>query len=232
MNYEKIYNQIIARAKTRILDGYKERHHIIPKCMGGTNDKENLVDLTAREHFICHWILMRLYTDNHKLAYAFKAMCMLHNNRQLRYIPSSRSYQECKDHISRLGVLDETKTKISNSLKGHVRSKDSVAKGVATRLAKYPKQEKDVLIKRKKILSNEHKDNISKSLILAYQNGKTKYWLGKTSLRKGQTMSEDAKARISASKKGKPAHNKGKPLSEETKRKMSESKKLKKLENI
>ena len=47
MNYEKIYNQIILRAKSRELNCYVERHHVIPKCMGGTNDKDNLVKLTA-----------------------------------------------------------------------------------------------------------------------------------------------------------------------------------------
>ena len=67
MNYEKIYNQIIDRAKIRVLEGYKEIHHIIPRCVGGTNDKDNLVTLTAREHFICHWLLVRMYPDNNKL---------------------------------------------------------------------------------------------------------------------------------------------------------------------
>jgi len=54
MNYKRIHDQIIERAKSRILEGYKERHHIIPKCMGGNNEKDNLVYLTAREHFIIH----------------------------------------------------------------------------------------------------------------------------------------------------------------------------------
>jgi hypothetical protein len=57
MNYERIYNQIIERAKNRKLIGYKERHHIIPKCMGGNNNELNLVELTAREHFLCHWLI-------------------------------------------------------------------------------------------------------------------------------------------------------------------------------
>ena len=52
MNYQKIYNQIIERAKNRQLEGYKEKHHIIPRCLNGNNDKENLVKLTAREHFL------------------------------------------------------------------------------------------------------------------------------------------------------------------------------------
>lgn len=61
MNYEKIYNQIIKKAQQKVRDGYLEKHHIIPKCMGGTNDSSNLVLLTAREHFICHWLLAKQY---------------------------------------------------------------------------------------------------------------------------------------------------------------------------
>ena len=57
MNYERIHDQIIKRAKNRIIDGYSERHHIIPKCMGGNNNPDNLVNLTAREHFLIHWLL-------------------------------------------------------------------------------------------------------------------------------------------------------------------------------
>ena len=50
MNYQAIYNNLIERGKNRNLEGYCERHHIIPRCMEGNNDSENLVKLTAREH--------------------------------------------------------------------------------------------------------------------------------------------------------------------------------------
>lgn len=43
---------------------YKERHHIIPKCIGGTNDEDNLIDLYAHEHFIAHELLAK--ETNHK----------------------------------------------------------------------------------------------------------------------------------------------------------------------
>jgi len=82
MNYEKIYNQIIERAKSenRIKGNgiYYERHHIIPQCMGGTNTDDNLVLLTAREHFLCHRLLVRIYNNN-KLIYAFWLMCNIKN---------------------------------------------------------------------------------------------------------------------------------------------------------
>ena len=77
MNYQRIHDQIIERAKTRILTGYKERHHIIPRCMGGTNKKTNLVYLTAREHFIVHKLLCEIYPKHHGLLKAYFAMAML-----------------------------------------------------------------------------------------------------------------------------------------------------------
>ncbi len=54
--YTAIYYKIVRRAAVRILpkELYKERHHIIPKSLGGNNTGENLVSLTGREHLICH----------------------------------------------------------------------------------------------------------------------------------------------------------------------------------
>jgi hypothetical protein len=79
MNYQRIYDAIIERAKLRglnkkLLDGYFERHHIIPKCMNGTNNKDNLVLLTAREHYLCHWLLWKANKENYKLFYAYHIM--------------------------------------------------------------------------------------------------------------------------------------------------------------
>jgi hypothetical protein len=56
--YKKIYEFIIERAKNRSLNCYVEKHHIIPKCLGGLNNKDNIIKLTAKEHFICHRLLV------------------------------------------------------------------------------------------------------------------------------------------------------------------------------
>jgi hypothetical protein len=67
--YTRWYNSIIDRAKSRghstrkmakIDLGYVELHHIIPKSLGGPNNADNLVYLSAREHFICHWLLVKM----------------------------------------------------------------------------------------------------------------------------------------------------------------------------
>ncbi len=74
MNYQKHYDTLINRAKTRLLEGYSERHHIIPRCMGGTDEQDNLITLTAEEHYVAHQLLVKMYPDNYKLIYAAKMM--------------------------------------------------------------------------------------------------------------------------------------------------------------
>jgi len=64
--YETWYRQIIQRAKTRTLATYTERHHIVPRSLSGSDDKDNLVDLTAKEHFICHWLLIKMHTGTNR----------------------------------------------------------------------------------------------------------------------------------------------------------------------
>ena len=61
MNYSRIYDEIIRNAKNRVLSGYSERHHIVPKALGGSDEKENIVKLTAREHAVAHYLLAKLH---------------------------------------------------------------------------------------------------------------------------------------------------------------------------
>lgn len=102
MNYIKTYNQIIQRGLERIsIEGYYEKHHIIPRSLGGSNLKNNIVKLTAREHFICHWLLFRSNPQDSKMALAFHMMCQVKDKNQQRYIPSSRSFAEAKEGYSK-----------------------------------------------------------------------------------------------------------------------------------
>jgi len=60
MDYERIYNDLIAHRQKNVLStGYVERHHILPRSLGGSNDKENVVSLSGREHYIAHLLLAR-----------------------------------------------------------------------------------------------------------------------------------------------------------------------------
>ena len=130
MNYEKIYKQIVERAKNRVLDCYTEKHHIIPRCMGGSDEKDNLVRLTAREHFICHKLLVQIYPNN-KLKFALWSMCR-RANKQNRYVPSSREYESIKllwvDLNSKRIRTQEERNKMSESRKGIVFSDETKLK--------------------------------------------------------------------------------------------------------
>ena len=86
--YTKHYWFLIENARNRKLskDQYKERHHIIPQSLGGTNNKDNLVWLTGREHALCHWALLKMTEgeDRAKMSYAFNGM-NAENEFQQRY---------------------------------------------------------------------------------------------------------------------------------------------------
>lgn len=127
MNYKKIYDKIIENSKNRQINGYTEKHHIIPKCMGGTNDKNNIAILTAKEHYIVHKLLVRIYPESYKLVYAFWMMCNTYKKN--RHTPSARAYAEAKFLFSQLmkeksvGMkgkthTNESKKKISEANKG------------------------------------------------------------------------------------------------------------------
>lgn len=102
MDYNKIYNSLIEsrmkmkdkRIECKKRGEYFEIHHIILKCKGGTNDKNNLVLLTSREHFLAHWILWLIYRDR-QTALGFHKM-MSCNKNQKRII-SSRGYAEARE---------------------------------------------------------------------------------------------------------------------------------------
>lgn len=83
MNYQQIYDKLIDRAKMRQLDGYKERHHVIPRCMGGLDVDENLVELTPEEHYVAHQLLVKIYPENDKLIYAAIMMIPSRPNNKL-----------------------------------------------------------------------------------------------------------------------------------------------------
>lgn len=81
MNYLKIYCNLIRRAETRIPpEDYTEKHHTFPKSIFGENNR--IVVLTAREHYIAHALLVKIYKERygifhrntHKMIYAYNLM--------------------------------------------------------------------------------------------------------------------------------------------------------------
>jgi len=99
MNYEKIYFSIIENSKFKTKDIGLEKHHILPKSCGGTNDEFNLVYLTTREHFICHLLLVKMYKNNptfrKKMIYALWWMAKTRSGYN-SYVVTSHAYAEAR----------------------------------------------------------------------------------------------------------------------------------------
>ena len=78
MNYEKHYSTLMERSRTRTLTGYVEKHHILPRCLGGTDEIYNIAVLTPEEHFVAHQLLIKMHPGNRDLIYAAQLMTVHH----------------------------------------------------------------------------------------------------------------------------------------------------------
>jgi hypothetical protein len=64
MNYARTYQNFIEdrRAKESLARlSYFERHHILPRSFGGSDDASNLIDLSPEDHFFAHLLLARIH---------------------------------------------------------------------------------------------------------------------------------------------------------------------------
>jgi hypothetical protein len=214
MNYQRIYNEIINRAKNeeelgvrkRKNNVYYERHHIIPRCLKGNNDEINLVLLTLREHFLCHMLLCEIYPNNPehaKLAYALWRMANGNvNNEYSGYTISARVYERLKGNAgknisaAKIGIprSEECKKKISDTKK-----KKKQIPWIAG------KHHSDETKEKLRIISTGRKqsaESIQKGLDTRRTNGNDKH-------------SEKTKQKISATKQASPYK-----YTDETKQKM------------
>lgn len=104
MNYSKVYNQIIDRAKGRNLQEYTEKHHIVPRSLGGSDDKSNLVRLTPREHLIAHMLLVQIYKGTrayYSMVQALIFMCSSGSMTQGE-LKSSTHYEKLRVEVSEI----------------------------------------------------------------------------------------------------------------------------------
>lgn len=90
-----IQNILDTRGRFQCGDTYHERHHITPKCMGGTNEETNLIDLFAEEHYIAHKLLAEENADNDKLQMAWWCMCHIKTEDRCYQI-SAEEYAEAR----------------------------------------------------------------------------------------------------------------------------------------
>lgn len=97
MNYFLAYQRLIAKAKARVCpNGYVERHHILPRALGGSDDSTNLVALTAREHFVAHVLLAKIHGGNMWQAVVLMSGGKYCNNRLFEIARRTSSYEREK----------------------------------------------------------------------------------------------------------------------------------------
>lgn len=232
--YTKCYYNIIERAKSRALPEktYTEKHHIIPKSLGGDNNKNNLVKLTAKEHRLVHILLPRMTIDpahTKSMWYALWMMLRTKNTNQQRKVSKGRAFEIAKIKVAENSSLlhkgktvsKETREKLSKSCIG----RSSAFKG---------KTHSD---EAKQKLSTAHKGKTTSPETVAkilesrkhYRHSEeTKRKIGQSQKGKTVVVSAESRKKMSDAKKGKtptwlvgkPAHNRGVSHSAETVSKM------------
>ena len=220
MDYLKIYNNIVEIRKNTILTGYTETHHIIPRCIGGTNDSWNLVKLTAREHFFCHLLLCKIYPNNSKLWFALWNMCNVKRNYQNRYKVNSRLYGIIREEYSKKvsGVNNPNYgKKYSNDRKNKI-SKARIGKYTGENNAffgkKHTNETKEILRKK----SSEKKHNYETKVKMS-ESHKNKLWYHNDSGEHLRTLPNDPRIISEGWKKGRVG---GKELSKKANEKRKE----------
>lgn len=124
LDYQKHYSQLIHKAITHPHNGYTETHHIIPKCMGGDGSPANLVKLSARQHFVAHHLLYKIYGGS-KLANAWYSMCRIGRGQEERLV-NSRMFERVK--VIRSELLSIESSGEFNHFFGKKHSEDSRTK--------------------------------------------------------------------------------------------------------
>jgi len=182
--YYNIVNNALSRSN---LTGYFEKHHIIPKSLGGGNSKENLVNLTFREHFICHRLLTKITSgiNRKKMIYAIWRMSTVANKRKHKI--TARTYQLLREDLRNLA--SEANSGKNNPMYGKTHTKKA-------RMA-VSNAQKGNTTRRGVILSKEQKQKQRESM------------LGKPAWNKGIPRPQSVKDAVSKANKGKTAWNKG-----------------------
>jgi hypothetical protein len=219
MNHKKVYESIIKNAKSKNRKKYNgvyyEEHHIFPKSLGSTDDENNKVLLTAKEHFICHKLLTYIYKNNRKMTCAFHFMCF---SKKYGNIVSARDYKYIRELLNSSPVSKETREKLSKSLTGRPFSKkgmpiseehkNKISIGVSgEKNGMYGKKHtlKSIKKNRNSNLGKKHTEETKKKMSLSH---------------KGSKRTEETKQRMRESWK---KRKKRFPMSEETKRKIGEN---------
>lgn len=177
--YFKIYESIVIRAKDRLdahnrktaksLLGYVEKHHIYPHCVCNieeSKDKQNLVFLTAKEHYIVHLLLPKFLKEGDLRNKMLSAAYLLGNVKFVIQSKNSKMYEHLRIHAAAQSSM-------------HQKNKPSQLKGRSYEDIHGPEYAKQIRIKKSKstkgrIVSEETKNKMRKNHAdFSGQNGTT-----------------------------------------------------------
>ena len=214
MDYHSIYQKLINTRRILVRskkNGIFENHHIFPKCLGGTNDKENKILLTPKEHYIAHLLLVRMYSGKAKAKMSYALFQMCRTNPKQKRIVSASQFDSAKR------TMIENCSGVNGPFYGkkHTQHAKTLA-SIAKRGDKNPFFGRSTWNKGKKLksISAAHKNAISKANTGKIFTKETRDKISRT--HKGIPKSLEHRQKISQV-------NMGKKLSEDTCRKMSES---------
>lgn len=219
--YTKWYYTIVKNAQTRVLSGYVEKHHIIPKSLGGSNLANNIARLTQREHFVCHQILIRMLAGDDRYKMVHAAWRLAHVNGQK---VNSRQYEQLRTQRSLL-MTGRKNPKVSAALLGRKQTAESIAKRIATvtgqkrpktseALKSVPrssvsaalsgrKQPQELVDKRAASLRGKPSGALGRTQSLEEKEMRSVLMKGRISPKKGTQWSPERRAAYEASKLGK-----------------------------
>ena len=194
--YTAVYHSTINKAIIRNFSKARgrERHHVIPQSLGGTNDKGNLVYLTCREHFLCHWLLLKITTGEsyHKMRYALMGM-RAENEHQERYHTklTARIYEKYRiEHAAHHSNVMKAK-KLVPWNKGGVEITEEHRENLRVAAKNRPKQSAESILKRAKAQTGAKRSVVTKLKMSIAAKGKLK-----------GPMSEEEKLKRSLKQKG------------------------------
>lgn len=151
--YTKWYYNIVKNAKSRvILDGYTEKHHIVPRCMGG-KDGDNIVTLTAKEHFICHRLLIKMVTGQTKCRLSYALLWFTRKNpNHKRPTITSRQYETIRKEVAKASSILH---------KGKIVSEETIKKQKMTKAQnkyKHSEESKRLISMKSKLMWENNKE--------------------------------------------------------------------------
>jgi hypothetical protein len=143
MDYQKIYSNLIAKCKARpAFEGYSETHHIVPKSLGGhKTDPSNLVVLTAREHFIAHFLLAKMHGGTQWLSInRMRGNDGFYINSRLYEIARREIAKETSKRFAGKPKTEEQRAKMSASAIGKKKSPESIEKTRQANIGRKPNE--------------------------------------------------------------------------------------------